>query len=195
MTRIAATCCSSNWGLSEWGLLLLPPLWPQSVLPSIMFFPAYLFTQPKDPGGKASHDGDSKLVPQATGTAFTPARPRWLNSRQWLTWPSLPTCTVPLHKPGSILSTLQTIFETLVHCLLGDVLWNKSHSCFTTTYLTAFGFCQWWVAKLRMFWDPQSQVLLYPWALLTWIYVLMFPVTYREVHPHPPPLTTTTTFL
>ena len=54
-----------------------------------------------------------------------------------------------LHKPGRIFSTLETIFEMLgLPSSWCWPHWNELFSYFAATGLSAFGFCQQWVANL-----------------------------------------------
>ena len=86
----------------------------------------YLWTQAKDPEGKASPDGSEATLPrQAMSTVQSQQVPLCLTPVRWLTWPALPTCrytpTFVPHFPyinlEGFFGTLGIVFETPVGCL------------------------------------------------------------------------------
>lgn len=157
-------------GKEDFHYLRLTSAWTSQLM---KFFPlAYVSTQAKDPASKACHDGN----PQVIRTALKSARPHTIDPKDKdHPWPLPSTCMYPPtlvpHFPYINLEVLSVQWRHL---------WNASpwsSQCglpfFLNTFLISpppilytFGLCQQQVAETWSVWDPQSEVLLHPCALV-----------------------------
>lgn len=131
--------------------------------------------------GKASQE-ETETTPQATRTALAPARPR-ASAAGTMIYPTFPAhLLVPTNLYPTFPYINLDIFAAL--CSLWDVSLLSSsvgiteiNSCFTITYLSAFGFCQQWVAKPGLSGSPRAKCSCNPWASVT------SPLKWCEINP------------